>query len=352
MNSIPFPRINALRGPILITGHTGFKGAWLTLLLEFLGYSVVGISHEPQEGSLFSRMNRAGKIVEIFADLQDQQKIENFVKEHEPSIVFHLAAQSLVSESYRDPVQTFSTNVMGTTSILEVCCKIKSVQTILVATTDKVYENNDLGRKFTESDPLGGIDPYSASKVGTEMVVKAWRSIQPKIGKPKILVARAGNVIGGGDYAQNRIFPDLVRAIVANKPLEIRNPLSTRPWQHVLDPIYGYLQFVEASLGGLKTDTLNFGPDGNELTVAQLLNIARETLPVESLSETDFKAIFKEAKYLSLDSSRAKNELTWTPKYSQVEAIKSTAKWWANYLAGEVDAFNLCSKEIEQFIGK
>jgi len=352
MNPILFPRINALKGPILVTGHTGFKGAWLTLMLEHLGYRVIGIAREPEENSLFSKMNRAGSIEEIFADLQDQDKITNFVNTHKPSIVFHLAAQSLVAESYRDPIQTFSTNVMGTASILEACCNVDSVQVVLVATTDKVYENNDSGRKFVESDPLGGKDPYSASKVGTEMVVKAWRSVQSTGRQPKIIVARAGNVIGGGDYAENRIFPDLIRSIRSNKPIEIRNPHSTRPWQHVLDPLHGYIRFAEECLGGLETETLNFGPDGDDITVAQLISIAEENLPVQRLKDNNEKVSFNEAKHLSLDSSCAKRELSWTPRYSQVEAIHSTAKWWARYLSGEESASTLCMSEIEQFIAR
>jgi len=352
MNPILFPRINALKGPILVTGHTGFKGAWLTLMLEHLGYRVIGIAREPEENSLFSKMNRAGSIEEIFADLQDQDKITNFVNTHKPSIVFHLAAQSLVAESYRDPIQTFSTNVMGTASILEACCNVDSVQVVLVATTDKVYENNDSGRKFVESDPLGGKDPYSASKVGTEMVVKAWRSVQSTGRQPKIIVARAGNVIGGGDYAENRIFPDLIRSIRSNKPIEIRNPHSTRPWQHVLDPLHGYIRFAEECLGGLETETLNFGPDGDDITVAQLISIAEENLPVQRLKDNNEKVSFNEAKHLSLDSSCAKRELSWTPRYSQVEAIHSTAKWWARHLSGEESASTLCMSEIEQFIAR
>jgi CDP-glucose 4,6-dehydratase len=352
MNPILFPRINALKGPILVTGHTGFKGAWLTLMLEHLGHRVIGIAREPEENSLFSKMNRAGSIEEIFADLQDQDKITNFVNTHKPSIVFHLAAQSLVAESYREPIQTFSTNVMGTASILEACCNVDSVQVVLVATTDKVYENNDSGRKFVESDPLGGKDPYSASKVGTEMVVKAWRSVQSTGRQPKIIVARAGNVIGGGDYAENRIFPDLIRSIRSNKPIEIRNPHSTRPWQHVLDPLHGYIRFAEECLGGLETNTLNFGPDGDDITVAQLISIAEENLPVQRLKDNNEKVSFNEAKHLSLDSSCAKRELSWTPRYSQVEAIHSTAKWWARYLSGEESASALCMSEIEQFIAR
>jgi CDP-glucose 4,6-dehydratase len=352
MNPILFPRINALKGPILVTGHTGFKGAWLTLMLEHLGYRVIGIAREPEENSLFSKMNRAGRIEEIFVDLQDQDKITSFVNTHKPSIVFHLAAQSLVAESYREPIQTFSTNVMGTASILEASCNVGSVQVVLVATTDKVYENNDSGRKFVESDPLGGKDPYSASKVGTEMVVKAWRSFQSRGRQPKIIVARAGNVIGGGDYAENRIFPDLIRSIRSNKPIEIRNPQSTRPWQHVLDPLHGYIRFAEECLGGLETDTLNFGPDGDDITVAQLLSIAEENLPVQRLKDNNEKVSFNEAKHLSLDSSCAKRELSWAPRYSQVEAIHSTAKWWARYLSGEESANALCMSEIEQFIAR
>ncbi len=352
MNPILFPRISALNGPILITGHTGFKGTWLTLMLEQLGYRVIGISRAPEESSLFSQMNRRGMINEVFADLQDYDTISSFVQTHKPSIVFHLAAQSLVVESYRDPIQTFSTNVMGSASILEASRSVDSVQVVLVTTTDKVYENNDSGRKFVESDPLGGRDPYSASKVGTEMVVTAWRSFFSTSVQPKIIVARAGNVIGGGDYAENRIFPDLIRAIRNNEPIEIRNPQSTRPWQHVLDPLHGYIQFVDKCLGGLESNSLNFGPDGDDLTVEQLVTYAKQNLPVPHVRENTGKVAFKEAKHLNLDSSRARSELSWKPKYSQIEAIQSTAKWWASYLEGEKGASELCISEIEDFFSR
>ena len=349
MKSTLFPRIDALNGSILITGHTGFKGTWLTLMLQHLGFNVIGVSLEPEETSLFSRMNRKGRIEEIFADIQDYDKVLNFLQIHRPSVVFHFAAQSLVAESYRNPFKTFSTNIMGSASILEACQNVESIRIVLVATTDKVYENNDSRRKFKESDSLGAKDPYSASKVGTEMAVKAWRSLKPTTNQPKIIVARAGNVIGGGDYAQNRIFPDLIRAFQNCEPMEIRNPKSTRPWQHVLDPLNGYLKFVERVLSGLEVDTLNFGPDGDDLTVSQLLDLAKDDFPGQLLEESNTKSSFSEANSLSLDSAFAKSELNWWPKYTQEEAINATGKWWRSYLAGEQTAEELCLNEIRQF---
>ena len=252
--------LKALSGPVLITGHTGFKGTWMTLLLEELGIETVGVSLPPTKDSLYGRLERKGAIKEEFVDIRDFKSLGNVVRELNPSAVFHMAAQPLVMESYKTPRETFETNVMGTANLLSAALAVRSIQAISVITTDKVYRNENTGRRFLESDPLAGKDPYSASKVGTEAVVSAWQQIVDVEGGPRIISVRAGNVIGGGDFAENRIIPDLVRGIISGKPVKIRNPRSTRPWQHVLDPLCGYVQSIEYSLSGGKTRQFNFGP--------------------------------------------------------------------------------------------
>jgi CDP-glucose 4,6-dehydratase len=250
----------ALSGAILITGHTGFKGTWLTLLLEKMGIPAIGYSLPPIQDSLYQRANRLGAIPEIFADIRDLNEVERFLATHKPSAIIHLAAQPLVLESYKKPLDTFETNVMGTANILSAAFNTSTIRAVVAATTDKVYRNDNLGKPFTETDPLSGKDPYSASKVGSEAAIAAWQNISNLSDGPKVVSVRAGNVIGGGDWAENRIMPDLVRGFTSNQPIQIRNPDSTRPWQHVLDPLYGYLLTLQSLLEDVTIDSINFGP--------------------------------------------------------------------------------------------
>jgi CDP-glucose 4,6-dehydratase len=243
--------LSRLSGPVLITGHTGFKGTWLTILLEKLGIPTIGYSLKPLQGSLFERAEVTGRIPELFADIRDRNSLNSFIELHKPSCVIHMAAQPLVLESYNNPFETFDINVMGTVNLLETSFNHDFIQSIVVVTTDKVYRNDNSGRKFIETDPLEGKDPYSASKVATEAVVSAWQQISKAQGGPRVISVRAGNVIGGGDFANNRIIPDLVRSImIEKKDVVIRNPESTRPWQHVLDSLAGYILALEATLLG------------------------------------------------------------------------------------------------------
>ncbi len=323
-----FDLLRSLNGPILITGHTGFKGTWLTFLCKELGIDVYGLSLPAEKGSMYDRLQLLDKNPEIFCDIRDREEVLKSIKEIEPAAIIHLAAQPLVLESYNFPVETFHTNVMGTAHILDAATKINSVKIVGVATTDKVYLNENLGFPFKENSPMGGKDPYSASKVGTEQALSAWQQISSANNGPRIVAMRAGNVIGGGDFAADRLLPDLIRAGLFNQPTTIRNPKSTRPWQHVLDPLYGYLLYLEASLRGCKTSALNFAPKEKSLSVEQVVGIFRDKFPkmeVEVLPSYDPE---KESQLLNLDSSLASKEVNWHPRLNQVSAINQTIAWW------------------------
>jgi CDP-glucose 4,6-dehydratase len=322
-------RLRELPGPVMVTGHTGFKGSWLTFLLEELNVPVVGFSLPPKKDSLFERAERTGAIPEVFQDIRSNKNLLDFMAKHQPSAVIHMAAQPLVLESYVYPRETFETNVMGTVNVLDSSFKTDSVKAVIVVTTDKVYRNDNSGRPFIESDPLSGKDPYSASKVGTESVVAAWQQIAKVSGGAKVISVRAGNVIGGGDFSANRLLPDIIRGLTINSSIQIRNPDSTRPWQHVLDPLSGYLKLLEKTIyGSAFIESINFGPEHESLAVEKVLNIFED-----SWAEKINRQIIKdesntEAQILQLDSSYARNELDWTPKWTQENAVRATAKWW------------------------
>ena len=341
----------SLEGPILVTGHTGFKGTWLTLLLESLNLPIVGLSLEPHEDSLYLRLNRKGKIFEEFIDVRDLDGVGDFLRRYRPSAIIHMAAQPLVLESYRKPRETFEVNVMGTHTVLESACDLNCVKAVLVVTTDKVYRNDNSGEMFFESDPLKGKDPYSASKVATESVVDAWQQIVKLRGGPKITAVRAGNVIGGGDWSENRLLPDLVKAATQNKIIQVRNPESSRPWQHVLDPLTGYLKLLEKLVTtDFTADSMNFGPKGMSLTVQKVVEIFSHSWPhsldVSMLPQENYI----EAETLVLNSDFAALSLGWKQQWSQEMAVESTANWWRNLIIDGADANILCQNEIRQIL--
>lgn len=243
---------------VLITGHTGFKGSWLTLWLSKMGANVIGYSIDTPTSPAHHEMINLNNIISIEGDILDTKKLEKVINEHSPDIIFHLAAQSLVRKSYKEPLKTFETNIMGTLNILEICRKSQNVKAIVNITSDKCYENKDDGKDYTESDPMGGKDPYSASKGGAEIVSNAYRYsfLNPDHygEKHNILIAnaRAGNVIGGGDWAEDRLIPDIIRAVSNKKNVMIRNPKAIRPWQHVLESLNGYLLLGQKLLEGKK----------------------------------------------------------------------------------------------------
>ena len=340
-----------MSGPILVTGHTGFKGTWLTLLLEELGVEVVGYSLKAESDSLYERLSREGKIRETFSDICDKSSLAKFISKVSPAAIIHLAAQPLVLKSYIEPLKTFETNVLGTANLLDESLNWSSIRSVIVATTDKVYRNFEDGKKFIESDPLQGKDPYSNSKVGTEAVISAWQEIAAADSHPIISSVRAGNVIGGGDFAQARIFPDLIRGMMSKSQIQIRNGLSTRPWQHVLDPLMGYVLTLNKTLQGQKILSLNFGPNGESLSVAELIEIANKVLGMSLRIKFDeAKKYPKEAVFLALDSSKAQKELGWFPAWTQRESIESTSRWWKSVLVDGGNPYTECKKDIEHLL--
>ena len=331
------------KSPVLVTGHTGFKGTWLMLLLKELGVNVVGYSLEAKANSMYQRLKLEGVIPEIFADIRDENSVTSFLNKVQPSAIIHLAAQPLVFESYRDPKETFDINVMGTANLLQAASQISNLEAILVSTTDKVYRNNNSGRKFTEADALEGVDPYSASKVATEAVIRSWQNILN--GKIRLIAGRAGNVIGGGDYSQDRIIPDCVRAHETNLQLTVRNPQSVRPWQHVLEPLSGYL----LALGFGKELSYNFGPiESEDLTVIQVIEILKQKLDFDFQIANETNSPY-EAELLSLDSEMAKRNLNWQPSYSQQAAIELTAEWWNAAFEGK-NLIDFSREQVRSFI--
>ena len=319
-----------LSGPVLVTGHTGFKGAWLSELLRALSLEVIGYSLEPLPDSLYIKLNHRGKFREEFADIRDLDKLTELVSHTRPEVIFHLAAQPLVLESYSQPVSTFSTNVMGTVNLLHAAFACDSVKVVVVVTTDKVYQNKEQVVRFTENDPLSGKDPYSASKVAAEQAVVAWRQIQSISGGPRIVAVRAGNVIGGGDISANRLLPDLIRAFQTGEAVDIRSPFSTRPWQHVVDPLAGYLLAAEVLLAGNDLPALNFSASEQSESVSNVVEAAitawggdaRNLVTLNPNQETG-----AESKNLNLDSTKARNLLGWVTQFTQIQAVEKTIDW-------------------------
>jgi CDP-glucose 4,6-dehydratase len=324
---------DAFRGrKILLTGHTGFKGSWLSLWLTQLGAEVTGISLPPDSSPSHWDLLQL-PMASHLADINDLEYVKNLVKEAQPELVIHLAAQPLVRASYLEPLLTWQTNVMGTANLLEACRQQVSIKSILVVTTDKVYENNGVHQQFIESDPLGGNDPYSASKAAAELLVQTYRRSFFADRGVLLASARAGNVVGGGDWAQDRLIPDIIRAMHANSPLEIRYPAAIRPWQHVLDSLAGYLCLAH---GLLKQETdkakaWNFGPDPHQSkTVAEVLAEMKLHWP-ELQWLTDTMPQLHEAERLTLDSSAACANLGWKPVWGFAQTAQYTAEWYKRF---------------------
>lgn len=319
---------------VLVTGHTGFKGTWLSLWLEFLGADVVGLSLPPEPGSLYSRAHLAGRWPESMLDIRDFSTVDSSIRAYRPDLVFHMAAQPLVSLSYADPMATFDTNVMGTMNVLEAVRRAPSVVGCVVVTTDKVYRPGSRGRRHVETDPLGASDPYSASKAAAEHVVGAWRDLLSRESGARVVAVRAGNVIGGGDFAANRLLPDLMRAFMADTVCKVRNPNFTRPWQHVLDPLYGYLTLGTRLVQGRTVPAaVNFGPEREE-SVAMVADLAARFWGggAKWISGRDVE--MPEAPVLALDSTLAHQSLGWRPTWGTEEATRRTVSWWRSILSG------------------
>jgi CDP-glucose 4,6-dehydratase len=319
---------------VLITGHTGFKGSWLALWLHELGAKVTGVALPPDSQPNHWDLLQL-PIAEIRADIRDMSALKQVFETTQPEIVFHLAAQPLVRRSYRDPLETWSTNVMGTANVLEAARHESSVNAIVAITTDKCYDNQEWPWGYRESDRLGGHDPYSASKAGAELVAASYRrAFFHTDSAPLLATARAGNVVGGGDWSEDRLVPDLIRALEKKQSLEIRSPLATRPWQHVLESLRGYLTLGQKLLekDKLFADAWNFGPEseGNR-TVAEVLGKLRDHWTSLSWHITENPQPH-EATLLYLDSSKASSLLSWHPVWNIDTTLIKTAEWYREWL--------------------
>ncbi len=337
---------------VLVTGHTGFKGSWLCLWLKRLGAEVYGISlPEPvSKPNLFDLAELSKLVTDVRCDIRDREDLSRYVGEFDVAQVFHLAAQPLVRRSYRLPDITFSTNVQGTANILEAVRTQGGIQGVVVVTSDKCYSNDGIGRRFVESDPLGGHDPYSASKAAAEMVAEGYRALG---GMPPVDTVRGGNVVGGGDWGEDRLIPDLVRSFDAGRPAIVRNPNSSRPWQHVLDCLSGYLLVAERSAG--KTHPggpYNFGPLSDApLAVSDVADAFTSAWGKGAAweAQNDGGEHPMEAGSLELDPSKAVGELNWQPRWQAAEAIARTAAWHRNLTSGQ-GALELCERDIDDWI--
>jgi CDP-glucose 4,6-dehydratase len=340
---------------VFITGHTGFKGAWLSAILSKCGATLKGYALAPEyEDNLYSLIWDSHTGESIIADIRDQSKLAAAIHSFQPDFIFHLAAQPLVRRSYEIPAETFDVNVVGTANLLEALRDLQNKCTVVVVTTDKVYQNKEQQILYKENDPLGGYDPYSASKACTELVVSSFRNSffnrdsYAKHNK-SIVSARAGNVIGGGDWSQDRLVPDIIRSLSTAAEVEVRNPSSVRPWQHVLEPVAGYLQL--ASLLDLQpmqySDAYNFGPLPNDhLTVKELVELAIKYWGSGQWKDRSDTSQPHEAKLLMLDISLAKKELAWQPKLDAKRSVEWTINW---YKQSPADKAAFTFKQVEEY---
>ncbi len=338
---------------ILVTGHTGFKGAWLSRMLVLAGAQVYGLALEAEDNSLFSIIDDLGFKESVILDIRNRDAADNYFKSHTFDGVFHLAAQPLVRRSYIEPIETFETNVMGTANVLQGVLNNKSAPWVVVITTDKVYRNVEKMAGYTEEEPLGGKDPYSASKAAAEMVVSAWQTIAGSRNEKVIIAsARAGNVIGGGDTAQDRLIPDLIRGFHAGTKTVIRNPASIRPWQHVLDPLNGYLSMGTELIAGREiSPAYNFGPgEESKLTVEQMADFACAQWEGSKGVDIQFDSTAPhEAGLLWLSSELATKELGWSNRFEAHEAISWTIDW--EKAAMNTSALSALDHQIHEFYG-
>lgn len=343
---------------VLITGMTGFKGSWLALWLKLLGAEVLGYALAPEtEPSMFKALSIGDSIKTVFADILDTVALQKAFEEFKPEIVFHLAAQPLVRRSYKVPVLTYQTNVIGTLNVLMAAKNCASVKAFVNVTTDKCYENNETGAAFKETDPMGGYDMYSSSKACSEILTSSFRRsflTDSADGQNSfaLATARAGNVIGGGDWAKDRLIPDCIRAINSNVPVEIRNPVSVRPWQHVLEPLGGYLILGQKLFeeGAKYAQAFNFGPEKDSVLTVQ--EVAKQIVDGYGKGSVVVKENneLHEAKLLMLDIEKAKCALNWAPCLSAQEAVISTVEWYKRFYDGDENMYNFTLFQIVDYV--
>ena len=344
---------------IFITGHTGFKGTWLLALLNSFGANVKGYSQKcKNEFDIYNLIYGDNLCNSFIGDISNFETFKNEVQSFQPDLIFHLAAQPLVKYSYHNPLETYNTNVMGTVNLLESLKSINNKCAVILITTDKVYQNNEWEFPYREIDRLGGYDPYSSSKACCELIINAYRTsffnksdINNNI---HISSVRAGNVIGGGDWSEDRIVPDIIRSILNNKPLELRSPFSIRPWQHVLEPIFGYLNLgYKLFTNPIKySQSYNFGPNTDDsLSVQNVVNMAYTYWPhpiIVNISKSVNNE--HETTVLKLDISKVKNDLAWIPTYDAKKAIQITIDWYKNFQTKQFDIATFTQNQINDFL--
>lgn len=340
---------------VLITGHTGFKGSWLAIWLHSLGAQVIGYSLEPYtDRDNFVLSGIGDKIIDVRGDIRDGAMLQKVFDQYQPEIVFHLAAQPLVRLSYENPVETYEINVMGTLHVLEAIRHTDSVTTGIMITTDKCYENKETMTGYVETDPFGGYDPYSSSKGCDEILISSYRRSyflnEEGSATKAIASVRAGNVIGGGDWSKDRIVPDCIRAIEARTAIQLRNPEAVRPFEHVLEPLSGYLMLAEKIWSNPKVfcSGWNFGP--KEKGISRVIDVAsqiRKEFGTGTIEDASHESAPHEANLLNLDITKARRVLGWEPRLSSEQSVKLTAQWYQNYKKGNV--YDLCMSQIRKF---
>ena len=348
---------------VFVTGHTGFKGSWLSLWLSLLGARVWGYALPPHSQSLYELAGVADTLHSTLGDIRDQVALRKALADAAPEVVFHLAAQPLVRDSYERPLETFATNVMGTAHVLEAVRAVPSVRAVIVVTTDKCYLNREWVWGYRETDPLGGHDPYSASKACAEIVTAAYRSSffdtatrEKGADAPVIATARAGNVIGGGDFSRDRLLPDFIRAVRDKTTLDIRHPQAIRPWQFVLEPLAGYIELAERALAGDTSvaQAWNFGPDeAGAKPVGEVVNAfaaACGGYQPANLQFGNIRSVLHETTLLKLDTGKARALLKWRPHLDFDQTIALTAQWYCGYLDG-ADMRTLTRRQLETYHG-
>lgn len=346
---------------VFLTGHTGFKGAWMSIWLSELGANVKGFALSPERPSLYRLISDNLKNhTSVIADIRNKQKVAKEILDFNPDFIFHLAAQPLVRASYDIPLETFDVNVMGTAHVLDAVKQLKKKCAVVIVTTDKVYKNPENGVPFKESDALGGYDPYSASKAAAEIITDSYRlsffnPLTYTKHKKSVASARAGNVIGGGDFAKDRILPDIIRALQLNMPVIVRNPSAVRPWQHVLEPISGYLSLAQAmTKNPVKfAGSYNFGPKFKDaLPVETLVKLALKNWGSGNYQSAPKQKALHEAGLLKLNISKAAKELDWHPRWNAKTAIEKSVAWYKGNLNRNSESYQLCINTISEYINK
>ena len=332
----------------LITGHTGFKGTWMMAMLQKMGHQVSGISLPPEPNSLFALTKFAKEMEQnLFIDIRNFNQLQKAFQSTNPDFLIHLAAQSLVGIGYTNPVLTYETNVMGTLNVLQASRDIPNLKAILIVTTDKVYKVDASQGNFNETAPLGAADPYATSKAMADLLSQSWKLNNQRI---PIAIARGGNVVGGGDFSQDRLLPDLYRSFSSGKKLGVRHPDATRPWQHVLDCLSGYIEIIEHAEKTNETYIWNVGPAQNaELRVREVCQIFSESWGEKSLGYYESETLIHETNRLSIDSRLIETEIGYSNRMSSIESVEKAAKWYKGFSAG-IPPQILTENDVDEYL--